>query len=63
MATPLRPHTAPAVFELSRFEQRTESRYKCHRLARVFPIGTTKDVAASRVHIHRIRPSSVRRAE
>jgi hypothetical protein len=45
MSTLLRQHPAPAVSKLSRFEQRRESRYKCPKLARVFPIDSPKSLA------------------
>ena len=45
MSTLLRQHTAPASFAISRSEQRRESRYKCPKLARVFPSNTPKSLA------------------
>jgi hypothetical protein len=45
VSTLLRQHAAPASFNHSRFEQRRDSRYKCPRLARVFPIDTPKSLA------------------
>ena len=45
MSTLLRQHPAPAASKLSRLEQRGESRYKCPKLARVFPIDSPKSLA------------------
>jgi hypothetical protein len=45
MITLLRQHAAPTTFLLSKFEQKRESRGKCPRLARVFPVNSPSDLA------------------
>jgi hypothetical protein len=45
MSTLLRQHLAPAQFNPSRFEQRRDSRYRCSKLARVFPTNSPKSLA------------------
>ena len=45
MSTLLRQHAAPASIKHLRMEQRSESRFRCPRLARVFPANTPKSLA------------------